>query len=148
MHDGRLRVLARRSVGLRDAIMQAFRPRGIKPSNAAFFTEEALRWPIFTAERLATTGPTDLSLDGVRAFVETNAHALGVGSREKLDVYLVETSRITAPDDSPQITYFTQTIARSGPPRGATLVFEGSGRLRYVLASSRDRAARARGRRA
>jgi len=125
--------------GLRDAIMQAFRLRGIKPSSAAFFTEQALRWPIFTADRLAMAGPTDLSLDGMRAFVETNARALGFTSREKLDVYPVETSRITAPDDSPQTMYFTQTIARSSPARGTTLVFEGNGRLRYVIASLRDR---------
>ena len=36
------------SYNVRDAVMQAFRARGILPSDAAFFSEDALRWPVET----------------------------------------------------------------------------------------------------
>jgi hypothetical protein len=47
--------------GVRDAIMQAFRLRGIKSSSAMFFTEDALRWKQVDGSMLSAKGPAELS---------------------------------------------------------------------------------------
>lgn len=122
--------------GLRDAIMQAFRLRGIKSSTAAFFTEDAMRWPAVAAGEMKTAGPADLSQNGIRAFVATNARVLGLPAGATLDVYPIEVSQLTAPDDSPQTKYFTQVIVSSKQPKGVTLVFDAGGSLRYAIPST------------
>jgi hypothetical protein len=40
------------SYDVRDAVMQAFRSRGIVPNDAMFFSEDALRWPSVDSDRL------------------------------------------------------------------------------------------------
>jgi hypothetical protein len=121
--------------GLRDALMQAFRARGIVPKGAAFFSEETVRWPAvalsewkrpaLAAERLAVDPDAE-----VRAFVAANSEALAVPKRSKAIVYSLEASRITSASDTPQTNWSTQvTLGKNG----STLVFDDSGRLRYVV---------------
>jgi len=124
--------------GLRDAMMQAFRLRGIKPANAPFFSEDTLRWPLVDETRLksATLELSNDSPGALRAFVEGNACTLGFGAKAKLDIYPLETVRLTAPDDTPQSTSVTQVIETSARAFGVALVFDGAGRLRYAIPSS------------
>jgi hypothetical protein len=123
---------------LRDAMMQAFRLRGIKPSDAPFFSEDTLRWPRVDDTKLKppTLDLANVSARTLRTFVESNARALGFGAKATLDIYPLETARLTAPDDTPQATWITQVIGRSRNPSGVTLVFDGAGRLRYAIPSS------------
>jgi hypothetical protein len=120
--------------GLRDAIMQSFRLRGIMSTSATFFTEDALRWPLVDPATLHSPGPAVLTEDGVGAFVKANGAALGLPAERALDVYPIEQSRVTAPDDTPQTMHFTQVI---GKRTAATLVFDSGGALRYAIKASR-----------
>ncbi len=128
--------------GLRDAMMQAFRMRGINPSEAPFFSEDTLRWPLFEAPAGKRSGldPAALSGDGardeLRSFVEDNGPSLGFKKRAKLEIYPLEMARLTAPDDTPQTTWSTQVLDGSKNAAGVTLVFDGSGRLRYAIPTS------------
>jgi hypothetical protein len=119
--------------GLRDALMQGFRLRGIRSTSAKFFTEDALRWPLIDTSKLTRPGPAALTEDGVAAFVKANAAALGLPGERAPDVYPIEQGRVTSPDDTPQTTHFTQVI---GKRASATLVFNGAGTLRYVISAS------------
>jgi hypothetical protein len=119
--------------GLRDAMMQAFRLRGIKSSTASFFTEDALRWGVIDSSTLNSRGPADLSQNAVRAFVMSNAKSLGGLPKAQLKVYPIEQAQLTAPDDRPQTTYFTQVLWKAA--RGMTLVFDGHGFLKYAICS-------------
>jgi len=80
------------SYGVRDAIMQAFRSRGILPTDAQFFSEDALRWPLVQpgvlkpVRGLVFGDPNGLTDDekntngGVlRGYARANAKALGFG---------------------------------------------------------------------
>jgi hypothetical protein len=120
--------------GLRDAMMQAFRLRGIKSSTATFFTEDALRWGAVDSSMLNATGPAELSQEAVRTFVTSNAKALGLPTKAQLKVYPIEQARLTAPDDTPQTTYFTQVLTNNA--RGLTLVFDGRISLKYAIRSA------------
>ena len=83
------------SYGVRDAIMQAFRSRGIVPSDAQFFSEDALSWPRVKPGALpAVTGlvygdpngltpeEKDFNGDLLRKYAKTNAKPLGFDSTE------------------------------------------------------------------
>jgi len=125
--------------GLRDAMMQAFRLRGIKSSTAPFFTEEALRWPVVEASALTAPGPRDLSPKALQAFAAANAATLGLSSKAKVHVYPIEQCQRGAPDEIPKTTYLTQLIvhARDGKPRsGTTVIFDALGHVRYAIRSS------------
>jgi hypothetical protein len=84
------------SYGVRDAVMQAFRSRGIVPEGAQFFSEDALCWPKVRSPRETPPGPlpavsgllfgdpnglTDdeknVNGDLLRAYARANATALG-----------------------------------------------------------------------
>ena len=80
--------------GVRNAVMQAFRSRGIVPEDAQFFSEDALRWPELAdnalprVENLAFGDPnglTDQQKDAngnvLRAYARANARALGFALR-------------------------------------------------------------------
>jgi hypothetical protein len=121
--------------GIRDALMQAFRLRGIKSSSAMFFTEDALRWQLVDGSVLSAKGPAELSQEGVRDFVMSNAKSLGLPKKEGVDVYPIEIARLTAPDDTPQTTCFTQVTTKSG--KGLTVVFDAAGSLRYAIRSQK-----------
>jgi len=125
--------------GLRDAVMQAFRLRGIKSSTAPFFTEEALRWPVVDSSALTAPGPRDLSSKAIEAFAKANAKSLGISSKAKVQVYPMEQCQRAAPDEIPRTTYLTQLIEHGRgkkPPSGSTLVFDALGHLRYAIRSS------------
>jgi hypothetical protein len=119
--------------GLRDAMMQSFRMRGIASTTAAFFTEDALRWPTVDRTKLRSPGPAALTEDGVIAFVKANAAVLGFSGERTLAAYPIEESRMAGPDDTPQVLHFTQVI---GKRNAATLVFDGGGALRYAISAS------------
>lgn len=57
--------------------------------------------------------------------------------RSYVGTYPLEQSRLTAPDDTPQTTYFTQVLAGAKNPKGVTLVFDALGTLRYAIPSSK-----------
>jgi hypothetical protein len=132
------------AAGVRDALMQAFRLRGIKPPDASFFSEDTLRWPLADASGWKRTQLDVKALDDdggradLRRFVEQNAGALGFKTREKPVVFPLDTSRLTAPDDTPKITRSTQVLTEAS---GVTLVFESGGRLRYAIPASTIEAA-------
>jgi hypothetical protein len=79
--------------GVRDAVMQAFRSRGIVPTDAQFFSEDALCWPAVRSGALPPVtdlvfgDPNGLTREEgdkngkiLRAYAETNRAALGFGS--------------------------------------------------------------------
>ncbi|HEV3087903.1 MAG TPA: hypothetical protein VGX96_11815 [Candidatus Elarobacter sp.] len=87
------------TLSLRDAIMQAFRLRGIVPNDAQFFSEDALCWPRVLPGRLPTVSglvfgdPNGLTRDeqnvngGVlRKYAKANAKALGFDASEEIEV--------------------------------------------------------------
>jgi hypothetical protein len=120
--------------GVRDAIMQAFNLHGIKSSSAMFFTEDALRWKLVDGATLSAKGPEELSQEGVRDFVISNAKSLGLRAKANVDVYPIETARLTAPDDTPQTMSFTQVTTKTGI--GLTVVFDAARSLRYAIRSA------------
>jgi hypothetical protein len=80
--------------GVRNAVMQAFRSRGIVPDDAQFFSEDALRWPEVADGALPRVeglqfgdpnGLTDQQKDDngrvLRAYARANAAALGFAAR-------------------------------------------------------------------
>jgi hypothetical protein len=128
--------------GVRDSMMQAFRLRGIKPTAAAFFTEDALRWPLVHASALPKAGLdpgefTDESVDpsAMRSFVTKNAAALGFAKTASLAIYPLEVARHTAPDDSPRMLWNTQIIDHAAKT-GLTVVFDDTRELRYAIPTS------------
>jgi hypothetical protein len=120
--------------GLRDAMMQAFRRRGIESSTAKFFTEDALRWRAVDGSMLNAAGPAELSQEAVRAFVMSNSKALGLPTKAQLEVYPIEQALLTAPDDKPQTAYFTQVLTSKAS--GLTLVFDWRAFLKYAIRSA------------
>jgi hypothetical protein len=122
--------------GLRDALIQGFRVRGIVPKGAHFFSEETLRWapvdpsewsrPMLDLDALAVDPGSEL-----RTFIAANAAMLGASKAVELTIYPLEASRVMSADDSPQVTWSTQVL--TGPQSGRTLVFDDSGRLRYAV---------------
>ncbi|MEA2721774.1 MAG: hypothetical protein QOJ39_3638 [Candidatus Eremiobacteraeota bacterium] len=76
--------------GVRNAVMQAFRSRGIVPEGAQFFSEDSLRWPrvkpgaltpvtglLFGDPNGLTRDEKNANGDLLRAYARTNAPALG-----------------------------------------------------------------------
>ena len=87
------------SYNVRDAIMQAFRSRGILPEDAQFFSEDALSWGRVQPGRLPpVTGlvwgdpngltPPEKDTNGrvLRAYAKANAEALGFDAAEAIEV--------------------------------------------------------------
>jgi hypothetical protein len=137
--------------GVRNALMQAFRRRGIKPDGASFFSEDALRWPTadpddfeeIRAPFKAMPEPDESSARHnqrvLRAFVLKNARALGPRPRARLDIRPLEVGRVVATDNDLQVVLCT-TVVQAAPkadgatgPRGVRLVFERTGTLRYAI---------------
>ncbi len=140
--------------GVRDALMQAFRRRGIKPPYASFFSDDALRWPLVEADRLSAPGPRFVGLPepvessrehnqrALHTFVEENAEALGLRPGGAFDVHPLEVSRVVTADSTLHVALSTQVIQKRGAarrvavPRGVSLVFDGTGKLRYAIPGS------------
>lgn len=123
---------------LRDALMQAFRVRGIVPEGAQFFSEDSLRWPAVEPAEWSRPAldPERLAVDAdaeMRAFVDANAAALDIPDGVTSTVYPLEASRVTSVADTPQLIWSTQVLTGEG--KGRTLVFDDSGRLRYAVSA-------------
>ena len=85
--------------GVRDAIMQAFRLRGITPDDAAFFSEQGLCWPALSPGALETVdglefgdpngltkGEKDKDGGLLRAWAEKHRRRLGFAGDAELEV--------------------------------------------------------------
>jgi len=81
----------------RDALMQAFRLRGIYPENASFFSEDALCWPrvpkgtlppvrgvVFGSPNGLTKAEKDINGNVLRKYAQDNAAALGFDPNPRL----------------------------------------------------------------
>jgi len=142
-------------LGVREALMLGFSRRGIKPRGAPFFSEDALRWPVFDPAALDAPGPSLVGLPepnarnrainarALRAFIERNAAALSLRPKIGFDLYPLQVVRRTAADDRPRQVLVARVV-QPGPSRatsseqqrGVTLVFDGGGRLRYDIRSA------------
>jgi hypothetical protein len=146
--------------GVREALIQAFRGRGIRPRGTPFFSEDGLRWPIFDTSSLSAPGPEftglpepdpesqQCNLNSARSFIQANAEALGLRPRVDFTLFPLEISNWAAPGEPPSTIVTTQVLqtrgrrqkrkvqtAESAPPdeTGIALVFEGTRRLRHVI---------------
>jgi len=126
--------------GVRDALMQAFRVRGITPKSAAFFSEEALRWPIAAADWpvLNPERLTDDALPELQAFVDASKEQLELGRRARPTIYPLQTASFTSPNDLPQVSLSTQILTT--PRTGMTVIFDAAGRVRHAIPTSKDAA--------
>lgn len=149
-------------LGVRDELMQAFRMRGIRPLGAPFFSEDALRWPVVDPRSLKSPGPTlrglpepnersrGLNQAALRAFIAENAKALSLRPGAPFDLYPLQIVRRSTPDDRPRQILVSQVVPRAlrsgkrtspaqprwgGSRGGVTLVFDGSGNLRFAIRS-------------
>jgi hypothetical protein len=144
-------------LGLRDALMQAFRLRGIRPSGAPFFSEDALRWPVVDPDQLTSPGPLlhglpepnprhrKLNQEALSEFIRDNAKALSLRPEADFDVYPLQVVHRNTPDDWPRQVLVTQVVPRPAAKRtrgkgaedvtagGVTLVFASGGQLRYAI---------------
>src|SRR5262249_13314277 len=137
--------------GVREALMQAFRGRGIRPRGTTFFSEDGLRWPIFDTSSLSAPGPKftglpepdplsqQCNLNSVRSFIQANADALGLRPSVDFTLFPLEISNWAVPGEPPSTIVTTQVLQARGtdesaPPdeTGIALVFEGTGELRHV----------------
>jgi hypothetical protein len=127
------------SWGLRDALMQAFRTRGIVPRDAPFFSEEPLRWPAAgdSWPALARERATDDARAELRDFVKACKQELGIEGDDAEAILPLQTSRLISPGDLPRTTSSTQII--TGPQTGVTVVFDETGRPKYVIPTSQAR---------
>jgi hypothetical protein len=148
--------------GVRDALMQAFRRRGIKPAGASFFTDAALRWPIIDPSLFKSQGPKFVGLpepdasaqeqnqQALRTFIEENASAFSLRPKTHFDLYPLEVTRWTMPDDTPrsilcaqasQTTSSRKPASKKGMKKsttvGVTFVFDGTGTLRHAICSTK-----------
>jgi hypothetical protein len=146
--------------GVRDALMQACRRRGIRPTGAPFFSEDALRWATIDPTQLKSPGLELVGLpdpdaaaqahnhDAIRAFIQENVAALSLQPAGDLRVYPLECARWMSPDDSPRLVLSTQVVQAREAPKpaskdgdqtpqeaGLALVFDGTGRLRHAISS-------------
>lgn len=135
--------------GVRDAFMQAFRRRGIKPEGAPFFTDEALRWPaidpkLFKSRQIKLVGLPDPDAAArqqnqvaLHKFIVENAPALMVRPKADFDLYPLEMSRWTTADESPHMMLCAFTSQKKGKQStGVTLVFDAAGMLRHAIRKS------------
>jgi hypothetical protein len=129
--------------GVRDALMQAFRVRGITPKAASFFSEEALRWPVVT-EDWPTLNPqrsSDDALAELQDFVAAGKVRLGMSGRARPTVYPLQTARFASPNDLLQFSLSTQILTT--PRTGVTVIFDAGGKVRHVIPTSKDASASA-----
>ena len=146
--------------GVREALIQAFRGRGIRPRGTPFFSEDGLRWPIFDTSSLSAPGPEftgllepepesqQCNLNSVRSFIKANAEALGLRPSVDFTLFPLEISNWAVPGEPPSTIVTTQVLQvrgerqkrkvqtdESAPPdeTGIALVFEGTGKLRHVI---------------
>jgi hypothetical protein len=141
-------------LAVRPALMQAFQWRGIKPASAHFYSEEALRWPLVDSRTLKAAGPAFIGMPepdrssqqqnerALRAFVEKNAHALGLRPRIPVELQPLEVTRLAAADRDLRVVMSTTAVQRKkrakeseGAPSGVRLIFDRTGKLRYVIAA-------------
>jgi hypothetical protein len=139
--------------GVREAMMQAFRRRGIKPASASFYSDEALRWPVVDPTKLTSPGPRFVGLPEpdastrernqhlLRAYVGDNIAALGLKPGIPFDVHPLEVARIASQSHDLRLSLCTRAVqtrrTRAGVEHqsGVSLVFDRTGRLRYAIRS-------------
>ena len=142
--------------GMREAMMQAFRRRGIKPPSASFYSDEALRWPVVDATQFKTPGPQFIGLPepdasssehnqrALETFVKQNIKALRLRPRLSFDVHPLEVARVAARDNDLRVSLYTRVVqtrtTRGGVEKqsGVSLVFDRTGRLRYAINSDQS----------
>ena len=125
--------------GVREALIQAFRGRGIRPRGTPFFSEDGLRWPIFDTSSLSAPGPEftgllepepesqQCNLNSVRSFIKANAEALGLRPSVDFTLFPLEISNWAAPGEPPSTIVTTQILQAGGrrqtdesaPPAGS-----------------------------
>jgi hypothetical protein len=122
---------------VRDCLMQAFRTRGILPKEAAFFSEDAMRWPVADAHwpLLNPDRLTDDALEELAVFANAGRKPLRIRGADAARIYPLQTARFASPTDLPQITMNTQIL--TGEQAGVTIVFDSSGRVRYAIPTSK-----------
>lgn len=115
--------------GFRDAIMQAFRLRGILPDDAKYFSEESLSWPkvpegflppveglIFGDPNGLTDGQKDHNGDLLRAYARKNAARLGFRSDQFISVPSFYPAFRIAPDGSLRIDMVVEMSQKYDAP--------------------------------
>lgn len=134
--------------GVRDALMQAFRGRGIQLEDAAFFSEASLQWPVVRPGRFL--GEPELiglpvpdaaaqakNQAAIKSFVSANAALFGLRPRTPFDLYPLDTTRWMRADRTSCSMHSTQVIQGEGPSMvGVTLVFDENGSPRHVIPSA------------
>jgi hypothetical protein len=83
---------------VRDAVMQAFRRRGLLPTDVGYFSEEALKWPeapddlspveglVFGDPNGLTRQEKDINGDVLRAYAKAHAERLGFSPKDPIAV--------------------------------------------------------------
>lgn len=144
-------------LGYRDALMQAFRARGIRAEHAEFFSEDSLRWdPPDRSLRLGLDyNPLNWHRDHhnyfalVGAWVKDpeNAAALQLDPKRPIEVASMHLLNRTGPDGDRRadiVVEFVQTSPHPIDPKdtgmgtfelrsGTTAIFQQSGNLRYLI---------------
>jgi hypothetical protein len=130
--------------GVRDALIQAFRARGITSTEVPFSSEEALRWPAADASWpvLSLDRSTEDAQRELRHFVDACGAKLGSKKGAAIfDCYPLNTARFASRDDLLQVILSTQIVTSKSA--GVTVVFDGNGRTRHVIPTSKTRGAEA-----
>jgi hypothetical protein len=130
--------------GVRDALIQAFRARGITPTGVPFSSEDALRWPAADAAWpvLSRDRSTEDAHRELQHFVDTCGAKLDSKGAATFVIYPLQTARFASPDDLLQVTSSTQILTSGGA--GVTVVFDGHGRVRHMIPTSKTRGVEAK----
>ena len=115
--------------GVRNAVMQSFRSRGIMPSDAQFFSEDALCWPevdkhaLPPVEKLVFGNPNGLTDkqqndngDVLRRYAAANAKALGFTPGVKIEVPSFHPMFRTDEDGSLKVDMVVEMVQPVGSP--------------------------------
>jgi hypothetical protein len=129
--------------GYREALLEAFRARGIGAEGVVSYSEEGLRWPrqdgalpVCGGLRPSEAG-ADANRERLRAYAAEHREALGLRPRLRLDLNtpVVRASRRVGAQGQLQrelIVQITQT--RRAEPGGTTLILNEEGAPTYVIA--------------
>jgi hypothetical protein len=128
--------------GVRDALIQAFRARGITPTGVPFSSEDALRWPVANASWpvLSRDRSTEDALRELEHFVDACGDRLGPNGAPSRVIYPLQTARFASPDALLQVTSSTQILTSESS--GVTVVFDGNSRVRHVIPTSKTQGLR------
>jgi hypothetical protein len=149
--------------GYRAAIAEAFRLRGIRPVNAASWSEESLCWPdpeggISPCQGLQPQrGAADPSFRGsyiaLSKFGKANAAALGLSQETKVQAFSFRPVHRVGPDGQLRLGYVAELVQKRDKvpldPQdaksptftfhgGSTLLLDADGTVRYAIAKGLD----------